>query len=282
MNELGLSFETADRSLPAKEIVADYYRRYEEHYDLQVVRPASVDSVVNEDTHLRVSFTDAEGGQEVSTDIVVNATGTWGAPFVPWYPGRDSFRGRQVHTGDYIDASEFAGQSVVVVGGGTSAIGFLLELEQSAAELTWGEQEAHRLPRRHGADHGGRCGRRRRAGRGCARRPCAAQYRERNGHPAHAQDPGRHRSGRAAPQADVRAHRAGRSALGRWRIPSRRRDRLGDRLPAGAASPRPAQASREGGRRRGCRRVRPGRIRGSSSRDTARRRAPSEPIGRAG
>ncbi len=138
MDELGVSFDTADRTLPAKEIVADYYRRYEEHYGLQVVRPAAVTSVVNNGgTNLRVSFNDGEGIQDVTTDIVVNATGTWGAPFIPWYSGRDDFRGRQVHTTDYINAKEFAGQSVVVVGGGTSAIGFLLELEGTASDLTW-------------------------------------------------------------------------------------------------------------------------------------------------
>jgi cation diffusion facilitator CzcD-associated flavoprotein CzcO len=56
---------------------------------------------------------------------------------MPWYPGLNEFAGRQLHTVDYRTADEFEGQSVVVVGGGTSAIGFLLELESSAAELTW-------------------------------------------------------------------------------------------------------------------------------------------------
>jgi cation diffusion facilitator CzcD-associated flavoprotein CzcO len=137
MDELGVSFETADRSIPAKDVVADFYRRYEQHYGLQVVRPANVTAVTNNGANLLVTFTDGADAQDVSTDIVVNATGTWGAPFIPWYPGRDDFQGRQVHTNDYADAREFAGQKVVVVGGGTSAVGFLLELEESAAELTW-------------------------------------------------------------------------------------------------------------------------------------------------
>jgi cation diffusion facilitator CzcD-associated flavoprotein CzcO len=137
MDDLGLSFDTADRSIPAKEVVADYYRRYEEHFGLQVVRPAHVVAVENNGVNLLVTFTDGEDYQDVTTDIVVNATGTWGAPFVPWYPGRDTFLGRQVHTNDYLDAKEFTGQNVVVVGGGTSAVGFLLELEATAGQLTW-------------------------------------------------------------------------------------------------------------------------------------------------
>jgi cation diffusion facilitator CzcD-associated flavoprotein CzcO len=49
----------------------------------------------------------------------------------------NSFTGRHVHTTGYQSAEEFAGKNVVVVGGGTSAIGFLLELEHVAENLTW-------------------------------------------------------------------------------------------------------------------------------------------------
>lgn len=133
MAEIGLSFDTADRSLPARDIVAGYYRRYEEYYGFDVQRPVIVTSVFDRGADLVVQHT----AGETATRVVVNATGTWGAPFVPYYPGVNSFRGRQVHTSTYLSAEEFAGQSVVVVGGGTSAIGFLLELEGVAASLTW-------------------------------------------------------------------------------------------------------------------------------------------------
>lgn len=133
MDALGISFDTADRTLPAKQVVADYYRRYEEFYDLQVQRPATVRSVFYRGVDMVIRYNESE----LRTDIVVNATGTWGSPFVPYYPGMRSFRGRQVHTAEYLDAQEFAGQSVVIVGGGTSAIGFLLELETVVSELIW-------------------------------------------------------------------------------------------------------------------------------------------------
>jgi cation diffusion facilitator CzcD-associated flavoprotein CzcO len=137
MDELGISFDTADRTRPAKDVVAEYYQRYEDHFGFQVVRPATVTAVTNNGPNLLVTFFDGVGEQQVTTDVVVNATGTWGAPFIPWYPGRDGFLGRQVHTNDYADAADFAGQNVVVVGGGTSAIGFLLELENVAKSATW-------------------------------------------------------------------------------------------------------------------------------------------------
>lgn len=137
MDEIGISFSTADRTMPAKDVVADYYAQYEEHYGFQIVRSAAVSRVENAGDRMLVTFSDGQGEQVVSTDIVINATGTWGSPFIPWYPGRDSFAGRHVHTAEYADAAEFAGQKVVVVGGGTSAIGFLLELESVAASTTW-------------------------------------------------------------------------------------------------------------------------------------------------
>ncbi|WP_193554507.1 NAD(P)-binding domain-containing protein [Glaciihabitans arcticus] len=137
MDELGLSFENADRQAPAKNVVADYYRQYEQHYGFQVVRPAHVTSVENKGPNLLVNFHDGEKPQQVTTDIIINATGTWGSPFIPWYPGLRSFEGRHVHTTEYKSAQDFVGQKIIVVGGGTSAIGFLLELESVAGSLTW-------------------------------------------------------------------------------------------------------------------------------------------------
>lgn len=137
MDELGLSFETADRHLPARDVVADYYRRYEAHYGMQVVRPANVTRVGELLDGFRIDFADGVGEQSVTTRVLVNATGTWGAPFVPWYPGLTSFQGRHLHTTDYLHAEEFRGQSVIVVGGGTSAIGFLMELERVVGEVVW-------------------------------------------------------------------------------------------------------------------------------------------------
>lgn len=138
MDALGLTFEQADRTLPAKEVVSDFYRQYEEHYGLNVVRPADVQTVSNRGLDLVVEYTDANHTRhELVTDVVVNATGTWGSPFIPWYPGLDTFAGRHLHTSDYTSAEEFRNKKIVVVGGGTSAIGFLMELETVAAEVAW-------------------------------------------------------------------------------------------------------------------------------------------------
>jgi cation diffusion facilitator CzcD-associated flavoprotein CzcO len=58
----------------------------------------------------------------------VNATGTWRRPFVPHYPGQETFRGEQLHTIDYPGPRHFRGKRTLVVGGGASAVQFLGEL----------------------------------------------------------------------------------------------------------------------------------------------------------
>lgn len=152
MHEMGLRFDDADRSRPARDVVAEYYRRFEEHHDLRVRRPVAVTSVrrvsaaadtdagaAAATTSRLVVETRAEDGTvgTIVAEVVVNASGTWGTPFVPWVPGRDVFRGRQLDTTGYRDAADFAGQDVVVVGGGTSGIGFLLELDGVARSTRW-------------------------------------------------------------------------------------------------------------------------------------------------
>ena len=138
MAELGLSFDTAARDEPARDVVARYYARYEDAFGLRVRRPVEVTRVADAADgggDLLVSVTGASG--PLVTEVIVNASGTWGAPFVPTVPGGGSFRGRQLHTAGWRDASELRGLRVVVVGGGTSAVGHLLDLEGVAASTTW-------------------------------------------------------------------------------------------------------------------------------------------------
>ncbi|MGY1616462.1 NAD(P)-binding domain-containing protein [Geodermatophilus sp. SYSU D00691] len=129
----GLAFAPADDSTPARDAVPAYFAAYERRFDLPVLRPVRVQAVRRApDDRFRVV---ADAG-EWRTRALVNATGTWTAPFVPRYPGQELFAGRQLHTVDYRDAAEFAGQHVVVVGGGASAVQLLGEISQ-VTSTTW-------------------------------------------------------------------------------------------------------------------------------------------------
>ncbi|WP_456598993.1 NAD(P)-binding domain-containing protein [Blastococcus sp. SYSU DS0616] len=129
----GLPFRPVDERTPAVESVPAYFAEYERRFDLPVVRPVRVTAVRRRD----------DGRFSVETDrgtwtarAVVNATGTWTRPFVPRYPGQETFRGRQLHTVDYRSPEEFRGQHVVVVGGGASATQLLVEISR-VTSTTW-------------------------------------------------------------------------------------------------------------------------------------------------
>ena len=110
-----------------------YFADYERRFDLPVRRPVRV-RAVEETAGDRLLVRTDHG--DWAAAAVVNATGTWTRPFWPHYPGRASFLGRQLHTADYRGPAEFAGERVVVVGGGTSAVQLLIELAD-VAETTW-------------------------------------------------------------------------------------------------------------------------------------------------
>ncbi|WP_139978247.1 NAD(P)-binding domain-containing protein [Nocardioides litoris] len=111
--------ERANRAVPA------YFAAYEREHGLPVVRPVRVDRVVEagEDL-LRVEA----GRRSWTTRTLVNATGTWTQPFVPHYPGIETFAGPQWHTADYPGAEAFRGLRTLVVGGGASAVQLLGEV----------------------------------------------------------------------------------------------------------------------------------------------------------
>jgi cation diffusion facilitator CzcD-associated flavoprotein CzcO len=116
----------------ANKFVPRYYGDYESRFELPVIRPVTVESVREVDGRFELT-TDHETS---TADAIVNATGTWNRPFIPWYPGIETFRGRQLHTVDYRGAEEFAGQHVVVVGGGASGVQLLAEISE-VATTTW-------------------------------------------------------------------------------------------------------------------------------------------------
>lgn len=116
----------------ANQAVADYFATYERVHDLPVVRPVRVDRVTSDGALLVVHA----GDRTWTTATVVSATGTWSRPFVPRYPGMDTFRGEQLHTVDYPGAAHFRGRRVAVVGGGASAVQLLGELAP-VTETLW-------------------------------------------------------------------------------------------------------------------------------------------------
>jgi cation diffusion facilitator CzcD-associated flavoprotein CzcO len=130
----GMAFEPPSPQERAAVAVPRYFAQFEEQFTLAVRRPVSVRAVRREaDDRLLV---ESDGGTWAAR-AVINATGTWTRPFLPYYPGRETFRGRQLHAVSYPGPEQFAGKRVVVVGGGITAIQLLTELSEAGAATTW-------------------------------------------------------------------------------------------------------------------------------------------------
>src|ERR1700761_7942423 len=122
----------AGDTVEAAVAVPQYFAAYEQAFALPVYRPVRVILVTQQGGRFRIE-TDRE---TFSARGLINATGTWESPYIPDYPGKDRFRGRQLHTKDYRTAGEFAGKHVLVVGGGISAIQLLDEISR-VTSTTW-------------------------------------------------------------------------------------------------------------------------------------------------
>lgn len=137
----GMPQPRVDPAEPAADAVPRYFAAYEREFGVGVLRPVHV-SAVRDAADCPDAY-GAAGSLLVETShgtwaarAVINATGTWAAPRWPWYPGMETFTGRQLHVAQYVSAAEFAGQHVVVVGGGISAVQLLDEISQ-VTTTTW-------------------------------------------------------------------------------------------------------------------------------------------------
>jgi cation diffusion facilitator CzcD-associated flavoprotein CzcO len=135
----GLPLGVPDPHEPSSAVVRRYYGAYEQQFKLPVHRPVRVASIDDDGALLRVR---SDTGGEWLARTVISGTGTWDKPYWPHYPGQETFRGRQLHTRDFWSADEFRGQRVLVVGGGTSALQFLLQLDAAGADTLWSTRRA--------------------------------------------------------------------------------------------------------------------------------------------
>lgn len=127
----------ADPAEPAREVIKRYYGRYEAEHDLRVRRPWRVAAVTRDvDGSFLIRAEHPAGDERVyRAGAVISGAGTWDRPYVPWYPGR--FEGPQLHTREFPEPAEFDGKRVLVVGGGISAVEFVVLLHEAGARPIW-------------------------------------------------------------------------------------------------------------------------------------------------
>lgn len=75
-------------------------------------------------------------GEVLSARYLITATGFLSQPKVPDIPGINTFAGRVIHTADWDDDYDPAGQRIAVIGTGATAVQLIPELAETAADLT--------------------------------------------------------------------------------------------------------------------------------------------------
>jgi cation diffusion facilitator CzcD-associated flavoprotein CzcO len=131
----GFAVPPADPRAASRDVLPAYFAEYEEKFDLDVRRPVRVRAVRRAADPADGLLVETDDGSFVAGHVV-NATGTWTRPYWPAYPGRERFRGRQLHVHDYVSAEEFRGLTVVIVGAGISAVQLLDEISR-VADTFW-------------------------------------------------------------------------------------------------------------------------------------------------
>jgi putative flavoprotein involved in K+ transport len=100
----------------ARDDLIDYLCAYAVANSIEVRTGTAVERIERDDDSWRL---ETAGGRLLAATVVV-ATGYNGAPFIPDWPGRQSFGGELVHSSQYRNPQPYAGRHVLVVGAGNS------------------------------------------------------------------------------------------------------------------------------------------------------------------
>ena len=125
----GLAIPKSIPDFPSGKQYHAYLQQYAEHFDFPV------------ETGVRVSRAEFKGRWVLETshgtfetDTLVVATGIYGKPKRPHFPGEDSFEGAILHSQQYEGPKAFTGQRVLVVGAGNTGAGIAVALADAGIE----------------------------------------------------------------------------------------------------------------------------------------------------
>ena len=100
----------------ARDDLIEYFRHYVTHHGLDVRTSTRVERIGRDGDAWRLETPDGP----IRAQAVVVATGYNGAPFIPDWPGRESFTGELIHSAQYANPEPFRERDVLVVGAGNS------------------------------------------------------------------------------------------------------------------------------------------------------------------
>ncbi|MEV0222980.1 NAD(P)/FAD-dependent oxidoreductase [Streptomyces sp. NPDC050704] len=116
----------------SRDNVVRYLEKYVEYHELEIVTGVEV-SRVEPLSDGSGWLLHATGGRELTGSAVVVATGYNHTPYVPEWPGRDTYKGELVHAGEYRNPAPYVGRDVLVVGVGNTGAEIAVDLIEGGA-----------------------------------------------------------------------------------------------------------------------------------------------------
>jgi putative flavoprotein involved in K+ transport len=133
---------------PSRDEVAEYLADYAGRLDVEIRTGTMVDSV-----HARAGGgfgIRTSNGDEIDAAGLIAASGSFGNPYRPHLPGQDAFPGRILHATEFRSPKPHAGERVVVVGGGNSAIQIAFDVAEVARTTVASRKPLTFIPQRPG------------------------------------------------------------------------------------------------------------------------------------
>jgi putative flavoprotein involved in K+ transport len=138
----GLGIPRSAGRWASRDAVVDYLERYRAAHELEVRGSTEVERITaaagpgrGGDGIRWVIHTTA--GEQLPARSVVVATGHAHTPYVPDWPGLDSYTGQLRHAREYRNPAPFAGLDVLVVGVGNSGSEIATDLAEGGARRVW-------------------------------------------------------------------------------------------------------------------------------------------------
>ncbi|MCC7003434.1 MAG: NAD(P)-binding domain-containing protein [Gemmatimonadaceae bacterium] len=119
---------------PPRDAAIAYLRDYEARYAIPVRRPVRVHETHVAEHRRRFRLHTSVG--HIHADAVISATGSWSNPVWPELAGRETFRGRLIHSATYEGADAYRDKRVLVIGAGNSGAQIFADL-LDVARVTW-------------------------------------------------------------------------------------------------------------------------------------------------
>jgi putative flavoprotein involved in K+ transport len=136
----GFAIPRAAGRWASRDAVIDYLERYRARHELEVrgsTEAARIDAAEAADGAGIRWVIHTTAGERIPARSVVVATGHAHTPFVPDWPGLESYTGELRHARDYRNPAPFAGLDVLVAGVGNSGSEIAVDLAEGGARRVW-------------------------------------------------------------------------------------------------------------------------------------------------